>query len=299
MRMDVSQLWEATDSMEKTAETAQAVGFFSRDRLRQESVLDRILPPQFVTQADLERNTSDDFPLIRVEKELDTSAFSLGFHGSAETNWFQGSKYEVLFGQIRTQEHKKTQEELMTMRAPVVDYFNRNGVMDIGAQADRIFRKGLDAALASYSANVIPHGGATTFTKANAILALQALEKGRVPAGAWIVGESRWNDILAMSPTDLGYAVVGDLAIGGAKKVPTFLGIPVVRTIEAQNTTTAVWSDKLIYLVSTPDFLGKNFILTDITYHMKREYNLLTWASWMVRGAGIANTKAVASVAVA
>lgn len=294
MKMDVSQLWDATSSMEKTAETASAVGFFTRDRLRQECVLDRVLPPQFITQNDLERNTNDDYPLIRVEKELDTKAFPLGFRGSAETNWFDGQKYEVTFGQIRTQEHNKTQEEMMTMRAPVVDYFNRNGVFDIGAKADTTFRAALDLA-AGAASNVIT-SASTAFTKADAVKMLKQMEIKRVPAGCWVVTESRWNDILLMNPNDLGYTLVGELAINGAKKIPTFLDIPVVRTIEAYQTgvtPVTVWDNQSVYLCTTPDFLGKNFILQDVQYHMERKYNLLTWAAWMTRGAGIGNIKGV------
>lgn len=293
MKMDVSQLWDATASMEKTAETSSAVGFFTRDRLRQECVLDRVLPPQFITQNDLERNTNDDYPLIRVEKELDTKAFALGFRGSAETNWFDGQKYEITFGQVRTQEHNKTQEELMTMKAPVVDYFNRNGVFDLGAKTDIQFRSGLDTAAAA-SSNVIT-SASTAFTKADAVKMLKQMEIKRCPAGCWIVTESRWNDILLMSPNDLGYTLVGELALNGAKKIPTFLDIPVVRTIEAAHAgyVDSVWDNKGVYLCSTPDFLGKNFILQDVQYHMERKYNLLTWAAWMTRGAGIGNIKAV------
>jgi hypothetical protein len=293
MKMDVSQLWDATATLEKTAETANAVGFFTRNRLRQECVLDRVMPPQFITQNDLERNTNDDYPLIRVEKELETVAFSLGFRGSAEGNWFDGQKYEIYFGQIRTQEHNKTQEELMTMRAPVVDYFNRNGVFDIGAKADTTFRAGLDAAAAA-SSNVIT-SSSTAFSKADAVAMLKQLEIKRVPAGCWIVTEARWNDILLMSPNDLGYTLVGELAINGAKKIPTFLDIPVVRTIEAVQSgyVNSVWANQSVYLCSTPDFLGKNFILQDVQYHMERKYNLLTWAAWMTRGAGIGNINAV------
>lgn len=293
MKMDVSQLWDATEGMEKTAETASAIGFFTRDRLRQECVLDRVMPPQFVTQNDLERNTNDDYPLIRVEKELDTKAFALGFRGSSETNWFDGQKYEIYFGNVRTQEHNKTQAELMTMKASVVDYFNRNGVFDIGAQTDKTFRKGLDAAAAA-AANVIT-SASTLFTKADAVAMLKQMEIKRMPAGCWVVTESRWNDILLMSPNDLGYTLVGELALNGAKKIPTFLDIPVVRTIEAYHAgiVTSVWDNKGVYLLSTPDFLGKNFILTDVQYHMEKKYDILTWAAWMTRGAGIGNIKGV------
>ena len=133
---------------------------------------------------------------------------------------------------------------------------------------------------------------------------LKQMEIKRLPAGCWIVTESRWNDILLFNPNDIGYTLVGELAINGAKKIPTFLDIPVVRTIEAiggGNTgampsagsiVNSVWDNKSIYLCSTPDFLGKNFILQDVQYHMERKYNLLTWAAWMTRGAGIGNINA-------
>ena len=293
LNIQMSQLWDAVDSFEKCAATSEAVGFFSRDRLRQESAFDRVITPQFVTQNDLERNTNDDYPLMRIEKELDTYAMSIGFHGSAKTNWFTGQKYEVRFGNLRTQEHVKTQEELMTFRMPVVDYFNRHGVFDLGAQSDRIWRSALDTCAISAS-NVIS-STATAFNKPDAVAAVKKMDRYRKPAGCWLMTEARWNDIYLMSPNDIGYAKVGDIAFGGVKKIPTFMDIPVVRTIEADSTQNVggVWDDKSVFLLTTPEFLGKNFILTDITYKMKREYNELSWAAWMTRGGGIADARGV------
>ena len=293
LNLNVSQLWDATESMEKTAATSESIGFFTRDRIRQECVMDRVLAPQFVTQNDIERNTDDDYPLIRAEKELDTKAFSVGFHGAARTNFFQGSKYEIYFGNLRTQEHNKTQEELMTMRMPVVDYFNRHAVFDLGAQGDRIWRRALDLGCQS-SSQIIP-STATAFNKPDAVKAVKMMDRTRKPAGCWLMSEARWNDLYLMSPDDIGYTKVGDIAFGGVKKIPTFMDIPVVRTIEAASPQNVggVWSDTSVYLLTTPEFLGKNFILTDVTYHMKREYNNLTWGAWMTRGAGIGSNAGI------
>ena len=293
LNLNVSQLWDATETMEKTAATTESIGFFTRDRIRQECVMDRVIAPQFVTQNDIERNTDDDYPLIRAEKELDTKAFSVGFHGAAETNWFEGSKYEIYFGNLRTQEHNKTQEELMTMRMPVVDYFNRHAVFDLGAQADRIWRRALDKG--ALSASQVITSSATAFTKPDAVKCVKMMDRTRKPAGCWVMTEARWNDLYLMSPNDIGYTKVGDIAFGGVKKIPTFMDIPVVRTIEADTAQNpgGVWDDKAVYLLSTPEFLGKNFILTDVTYHMKREYNNLNWGAWMTRGGGIGSNKAI------
>ena len=70
LNLNVSQLWDATETMEKTAATTESIGFFTRDRIRQECVMDRVIAPQFVTQNDIERNTDDDSPAFRVGEGL-------------------------------------------------------------------------------------------------------------------------------------------------------------------------------------------------------------------------------------
>lgn len=284
----MASLWDACSSMEKTASTTENVQTFTRRRLRQECVLDRVLPAQIATPDMIERRTEDNWPLIRVEKELETKAFSVGFNGEAQTNYFDGELYEVLFAHLRTQEHRIIKEKLLTMRTQPQDYFNRHAVFDLGVQIDRSFKAGLDKCVVD--SNYTLTGDGPVFNKTEGKKMLNKLDDARKPNGCFIMAESRWNDLYDLNADQIGFQSVQDITFGGVKKIQTFMGIPVVRSIEVTDAALnpeGVWDKKQIYLVTTPDFLGKNFILDDVTYHMDRRYNEFAWGAWMSRGLGI------------
>ena len=105
MSLMVSQLWDVfsngnADGMTKVAALTED---YLRDRIRETSVLNRILPPVVLTEAQIERNTNNDFPLKRIELEPNSKAFTVGFRGKGSAQFFEGRKYEVYFTKIETE----------------------------------------------------------------------------------------------------------------------------------------------------------------------------------------------------
>lgn len=291
----MSQLWDVfsggnAEGVEKIASLTED---FLRDRIRETSVLNRILPPVVLTEAQIERNTANDWPLKRVEIEPDSKAFTIGFRGKGSAQFMEGKKYEVYFTKIETEHFKKTREELMTMRYPVVDVVNSNLVLDMQEQLDGMLATRFAAAVA-LSGNVV-NTGATALTKENLVALAQTITGKRRRPVRLIMTEARWMDLATLSPDKLGYGGVERIAFNGVRAEKTFLGYEVITSINS-SVAGSVWNDKNIWMVTEPQFLGSNFIIGDVQQEMKREGNMLEWWSWMDQGCEIGNAKSVGQI---
>lgn len=296
----VSQLWDVFSSksasgMEKVAALTED---FLRDRIRETSVANRVIPPIVLTEAQIERNTNNDFPLKRVEIEPDSKAFVIGFRGKGSAQFMEGRKYEVYFTKLDTEHFKKTREELMTMRYPVMDVVNNNFVLDMQEQLDGMFKTRLDAAVAlSGNTGSITAADIKGTFKDGIIQGVRSILGKRRRAARLIMTESCLLNLAKLEPDKMGFENVGRIAINGPAAERVFLGYEVITSI---NTATAgsVWSDSEIYAVAAPEFLGSNFILGDVQQEMKRESNLLEWWSWADQGLEIGNISSAAKITI-
>lgn len=293
--MLVSQLWDATrnsDAMDKVASLNQD---FLRDRLREISVADRVLPPVVLTEAELERNTTNDWPLKRVDIEPDSKAMSLGFRGKGEAKFFDGKRFEVYFTKIESEHFKKTREELMTMRYPVVDVVEQNFVLDMHEQLDKLFQARLTAAAAASGNTASVSGGLLT---KDAIIALKKkiLAKRRRPT-TLIMTEARYNDLALLTADKLGFELVQNVSLNGVEAIQKFLNLNIVTSINTADAG-SVWPENKVYLVTEPQRLGASYVIGDVQQEMKREGNSLEWYTWMDRGLEIGNINSVAELTI-
>lgn len=293
-----SQLWDvfsgkSASGMEKVASLTED---FIRDRIRETSVLNRALPPVVLTENQLERNTDNDWPLKRVEIEPNSKAFVIGFRGKGSARFMEGRKYEVYFTKIETEHFKKTREELMTMKYPVMDVVNNNFVLDMQEQLDGMFKVRLDAAATAAGNSAGAGAGAVKDVFKNAVIAAarKVIGKRRRPARL-IMTESTFLNLAKLEPDKIGYEPVSRIAFNGVAPEKTFLGYEVITTINS-TTANSVWSDDDVYAIAAPEFLGSNFILGDVQQEMKREGNMLEWWAWADQGTEIGNVASVARI---
>jgi hypothetical protein len=293
-----SQLWDVftgkqASGMEKVAALTED---FIRDRLRETSVLNRAIPPIVLTEAQIERNTNNDWPLKRVEIEPNSKAFTLGFRGKGSAQFMEGRKYEVYFTKIETEHFKKTREELMTMRYPLMDVVNNNFVLDMQEQLDALFKLRLDASVAASGNTSAATAGTVKDNFKNAVIAsVRSVLGKRRRVARLIMTESCWLNLAKLEPDKIGYENVGRIALNGVAAEKTFLGYEVITSINS-TTANSVWPDDSIYAIAMPEFLGSNFILGDVQQEMKREANILEWYSWADQGMEIGNVASVAKV---
>lgn len=295
----VSQLWDALGTDNGMEKVSGLTGNYLRDRIRETSVANRALPPKVVTENDVERNTDNDFPLMRIDIEPDSKAFAVGFRGKGHAQFFEGRKYEVYFTKLETEHFKKTREELTTMRYPVMDVVNNNFIYDMQEQVDGLFKSRLNVAagLSGVVGSITATDIKGTF-KDGIINAVKGVLGKRRRTAKLIMTEACWLNLAKLEPDKIGYDNVGRIAMNGVYAEKTFLGYEVITSINSA-TAGSVWSDSEIFVIPTADFLGSNFILGDVQQEFKREGNMLEWYSWSDQGIELGNVGGVGKVTIA
>lgn len=307
MSILASQLWDVFTGTENGHEkVAGLTENYLRDRIRETCVANRAIPPVILTEAQIDTNTQNDFPLKRVWLEPESRAFTLGFRGRGYAQFVEGRKYEVWFTKLETEHFKKTQEELMTMKFPLIDVVNSNFVFDLQEQVDAMFRDRLDAAVGA-SGNIINALGTVKDNFKDAVIdAVRAVLGRRRRTARLIMTEHTWMNLARLEPDKIGYENVGRIAFTGVAPEKTFLGYEVITTINSTSKKTdfgdvnyheSVWPNDCIYAITAPEYLGSNFMLRDIQQEMDRKGNMLEWYSWTNQGMEIGNISSVAKIA--
>ena len=320
----MSNLWDVMDQDGGMTKTAALTETFIRERIRETSVLNQAIPPVFLTEAEVERNTFDDWPLKRVDIEPDSKAFAIGFRAKSEAKFFDGRRFEVYFNKFESQHFKKTREELMTMRYPVTQVLQSNFVLDIQEQLDVQFRNRLDMA-ATAAGNITSISAYDPFQLKAAIQqGFLQITNNRRRATRMIMTEGRYTDIGQLKYDDWGPRVA-DITISGNRDIKTFMNLEVITSINSRTlaggigtggvspnglalesrtgtvtdpvgSTGSAWPNNSIYLITDANFLGSNFVIGDLAQEFDRKTNMLEWWCWQDQGFEIGNIYSVARI---
>jgi len=111
-----------------------------RRRIREEGFLRRVIPPQTVTNDDLNRVLQHDRPLIIEDMEGgQRGSKSIPFGDAADTEFYYGNKYAVYFNPVTTPEFVKDINELRTYRMDLRQVVTDNALKDIQTEEDTRF----------------------------------------------------------------------------------------------------------------------------------------------------------------
>lgn len=295
-----SQMWDimnhSNDGMDKLASISET---YLRDRIRETCLANRVLPPVVLTEATIDTNTQNDFPLKRVWLEPDSKAFTMGFRGRGYAQFAEGRKYEVWFAKFETEHFKKTQEELMTMKIPFINIVNNNFVFDLQEQVDGMFQERLKVSAIAAGNEITASGTINTGFKEAIIEGARRVISRRRRAARLLMTESTWLNLARLKPDKIGYDAVGRIAFNGVAAEKVFMGYEVLTTINANNPSRgveSVWNDDEIFVVTSPEYLGSNFMLNEVQQEMKRTGNMLEWYQWTDQGLEIGNISSVAMI---
>ena len=281
---------DTEEGLQKVANVSQS---FIREKLREVSFARQILPPMYVTQADLQPSPNHDGVVKIVELEPESKAMVVGFRGKPTTNYLEGKRIELTFGQISSQEFQKTEEELLAYRMPLTKIIEQNSVLDIQKQEDTAFISQIDKAV-ELEGSLVEGNYAGD---------------GRIPEGKIrelfdvLDGNERRSDVLLMDSKTFNRLVVdnntnntfgeaglkGEIAVAGFKH-RTLWG----RRIVVSNKVDLL--ENKIYCFTTPEFLGEFCILNDTKFDIEKKRNLITFSAYESLGMVIANTKSCAKL---
>ena len=262
-----------------TKEASVAMSAFVRQKLREDGFARKILEPVMVTQADLDRQITEE-PTIIVEKEPDSIAASIPFTARGEIRYFQGARYPVTFFKVQSNEFKKSKFELATYRTDIRTVLQENSVKDLQKQEDQNFYNAV-INVATANSNVFNiAGGFTVQTLMNGIKQLLAYQ---LPIGCILMTQEMYADLLKQPATQVGSPVASELMRGQAT-LDNFYGFRIVTTNKND-----ILPNNQALVFAPPQYLGQFYMLQDAMVFLKTEADLITFLTYEAIGLGLGN----------
>jgi hypothetical protein len=273
------------------AETAA----FIRTKLREVSFARKIVNPQYVTKADLQRSVQWDQLVKIVDIEPDSAAMTINLRGNPDVRYVEGQRAEIQFFNISSEEFQKTEEELLAYEMPITEVIERNSIKDIQKIEDTAFMTAVEAAVvkSGKSVSYTPTTSGTieilAFTKLfNSLEAVTT--SSPLKTDLVLMNLADFNKFMALPATTIGSAVAGEQYINGFK-YDTLLGKKLIVTNKGDLVPTGS-----IYAFASQEFLGKFYILNDTKFWVEKKRNLIKWSAYETIAQAIINVNAVAKL---
>lgn len=267
---------------------AQAGSSFVRQKIREESFARKILPPEYVTRADLQRSVNHDGLVKIVDKEPDSKAQAINFRGKPDTNYIEGPRFEIPFHIISSEDFQKTEEELLAYEMPLTEVIERNSVLDIQAVEDGKFLEYADAAITT-TGNVATgnYESDGSIPKNKLVELMNLLDAKKLRSDLLLMDTEMFNRIINYNSDTFGDGAVSEVMVNGYT-YPTFLGRKLIVSNKSE-----LLKDK-IYTFAPPEYIGRFLILNDVKFWIDKQKNIITFSTWESIGMGIGNIKSCA-----
>jgi len=266
-----------------TKEASVAMSAFVRQKLREDGFARKILEPIMVTQADLDRQITEE-PTIIVEKEPDSIAASIPFTARGEIRYFLGQRYPVTFFKVQSNEFKKSKFELATYRTDIRTVLQENSVKDLHKQEDQNFYNAVTNVSTANSNVFNIAGGFTVQTLMNGVKQLLAYQ---FPVGCILMTQEMYADLLKQPATQVGSPIASELMRGQAT-LDNFYGFRIVTTNKND-----ILPNNQALVFAPPQYLGQFYLLQDAMVFLKTEADLITFLTYESIGLGIGNVNGV------
>lgn len=275
---------KVSGGMEKEAGVAMSA--FVRQKLREDGFTRKILTPQLVTAADLDRQVTEE-PTIICEKEPDSVAAALPLVGRNELRYWKAPRYPVVFGKYESNEFKKSKFELATYRTDIRTVLQENAVKDLQKAEDQTFYSAITSIATANSAVYTVAGGVTM---PNFVEGAKKLLQKQLPVGCALMTQSMYMDLLKQPATQVGSPLASSLT-GGQGGLENPFGLKIIVT----NKNDILPDNQIVYFAPS-QYLGQFFLLQDALTYLKTEADMISFKVYESAGIGIGNVNAIAVV---
>jgi hypothetical protein len=292
------QKLNSPDGLEKVAQEGSA---FIRQKLREVSFARKIINPQYVTKADLQRSVNHDGLVKIVDIEPDSKAMVVNLRGNPDFKYIMGERFEIPFFMVSSEEFQKTEEELLAYEMPLTEIIERNSVLDIQTIEDENFIATIDAAVSGNSATNAVTGNYVTSGMNSAEVGsiekddfrqlFDTLDGNQLRADTLLMDSTMFNRLFLYDATTVGDAVGSEMHVNGYSYA-TLFGRKLVVSNKKNTAAGSALLDNKIYAFTSPDFLGQFLVLNDTKFFIEKRKNIITFASYETIGIGIGNSKA-------
>lgn len=274
-------------------EAGAAMSAFVRQKLREEGFTRKILQPQMITNAELDRDLTDE-PRVIVEKEIDSVAANMAFTGRPNIRYFNGSRYQVNFHKISSEKFTKSKFELGTYRTDIRHILQENSVKDLQKKEDENFYAQIQQMIADQSNEVDASGTApsATYNLLNALMrGARKLLAHKLPLGKVLMTQEMYAALMEVPATQIGDSRASQVHGGDADN--SFFGWDIITTIKND-----IVSNDTATFFTKEQYLGQFYMLQDAIVYLKTEADMVEFETYESVGVGIGNVNGATSVKV-
>jgi len=284
--------WQDSADGHHKSSSASATNMIRR-RIREESVVRRVLPLQTKTEKDLEMDLKHDQPVIREHFEAGSmGAYSVPLGETYDSEFYFGDKFEVIFNTIQSRELRKSIFELMTYKNLDLRRVTTDNVMrDVHTEEDSAFFTGLydmvgpvgGIGASGYPQHFEIEGGITRDSYKEV---LSVVEDFNLNNGTIIMNRRTAKAFLGWGRDELGGDLTEKLTKGGlaALEDNILFGVRHIFTIKRD-----MVPDGRVIVLTEPGYLGRYYQLKPLTAYVERRKNYITVSADQVVGLTIAN----------
>lgn len=270
-------------------EAGAAMSAFVRQKLREEGFTRKILKPQMISNAELDRGLTDE-PKVIVEKEIDSVAANIAFTGRSDVRYFNGSRYAVDFHKIQSERFTKSKFELGTYRTDIRNILQENSVKDLQKQEDENFYASA-LSIATANANVLDRtaGNSKGSLLKNLMDGAKQILGKQLPLGTILMTQEMYAELLLEPATQIGDSKASSLYDGG--NLDNFFGWNIITTIKND-----ILPNTQAMFFTGPQYLGQFYMLQDAVVYLKTEADMVEFETYESVGVGIGNVNGIAAV---
>lgn len=315
----------ASGELTKAAEVATD---FTRLTLREEGLLRKILPPQTITAAELDKQIDTEEPVKIVDKEVaQPLSMSVGFATLPKNRIMKGARYRVDFARILSPSYFQDVRRLEQYDYDIRNVFKENAVKDHMTAEDVPFFSTVDTIVGSTggsassvtgkvqyydftnaSRNPLGMSSSSFDMRAAMVESLKILSKGYSPSLSGLTETLGANqtpirlnpDVIVMNVnTGREYLKLQHLNIGDLSTELFKNGLTQTNLLGHKHLFTMkddVVQDGYAYIFAAPQFLGKFYELEQPTMFVDRRAFMIEFFIYSSIGASIGNPFGVAKV---
>lgn len=314
---------QLNDPGAKTKIAAQFSGYI-RDRLREASFVEQVLPPQTIDRSQCQVSVNHD-ALVKIEfLEPRSRAAVVSFRGEPTARFIRGEKVEVPFFTIMSEMYQKPEQEFLAYPFPIGKVIEQNSVRDIGEIQDREFLIHAEASVQALQTEA--NGGSVTTLNATALQGgtpptefsvvkgelaraattddavvrpiqrpdvvrlIKLLDGRRLESDLILMTSVDYDDLLQWTVTDQGDKVQSETLVNGFK-YNLLLGKRYVRTVK-----TDILRPGNVYCFTQPDFLGRFYVLNNVKFYIDKVINIIKFVAWKDIGMSLVNIASIAKL---
>jgi hypothetical protein len=320
---------ERLDAGETQKAAASAMSFI-KDRIRESSFTDMIVPNERVVRSDLQRSVDHDTLVKIVDIEPDSRAMSLTFRGQPDAKYVNGKRYAITFWTISSLKFEIVEQELLAYEMPVTQIIEKNSLKDMVEVKDREFLTHVNSCIEAMQEE--GNGGAVSFARTEVLagtvegiskvkgsLALAAaaddfvsraiqrpdiveikklLKRIRRDSSGNIIRAGRLRPaVMLMTESDADdfdqwtQEDMGD-RVTSETVVEGWTYNKAVGLRIIRTIKNDILTEGNVYVFTAPEFFGRNYTLNDVKFYVDKIANRIFWQAWMDIGMGFGNIAA-------